>query len=103
MDIESIKELCQLGKIQWTEHVMKRLIKRNITRAEVKSALLSGKIIEEYPNDYPFPSCLVLGISLPGRYLHVVCGIGNDRLWIITVYRPDKTIWDESFTKRRDT
>lgn len=103
MDIEAIKVLCQSGKIQWTEHVMKRLIKRNITRAEVKAALLSGKIIEEYPNDYPFPSCLILGICLPEIYLHVVCGIGNDRLWIITAYRPDITIWDKSFTKRRDT
>lgn len=101
MIIEEIKNLCQSGKVQWTEHVMKRLIKRNITRSEVKATLMTGVIIEEYPNDYPFPSCLVLGLSTPTQYIHVVCGIGNDRLWIITAYRPDTTIWNESFTKRR--
>lgn len=102
MNIDEIKILCHSGNIQWTEHVMKRLIKRNITRTEVKAALMTGTIIEEYPEDYPFPSCLVLGISLPSHYLHVVCGIGNNRLWIITAYRPDSAIWNESFTKRRE-
>lgn len=102
LTIEEIQSFCHAGKIQWTEHVMKRLIKRNITRAEIKSALMTGTIIEEYPADYPFPSCLVLGTSHPAHYLHVVCGIGNDRLWIITAYKPDDSIWDESFTKRRE-
>ncbi|WP_363317118.1 DUF4258 domain-containing protein [Megasphaera sp.] len=33
--------------------------------------------------------------------LHVVCGIGDDKLWIITAYRPDETMWDSSFTRRK--
>jgi len=102
LKIEDVRRLCQANKIQWTEHVMQRLIKRNITRREVKAVLMNGTIIEDYPNDYPFPSCLVVGICTPDSYLHVVCGMGNDRLWIITAYRPDTAIWDDSFTKRRE-
>jgi hypothetical protein len=32
----------------------------------VIAALTNGEIIEHYPTDYPFPSCLVLGLSGAG-------------------------------------
>ena len=102
MDIDEIKEYCLAGRIQWTAHVMQRLIKRNISRRDVKEALMNGKIIENYPEDYPYPSCLVLGVTLKSEVLHIVCGIGENRLWIITAYRPDESMWTESFTKRKE-
>lgn len=80
---------------------MQRLIKRNILRNDVKQVLLTGKIIEEYPTDYPYPSCLILGIISSFVPLYVVCGIGEGRLWIITAYRPDESMWDASYTKRK--
>lgn len=80
---------------------MQRLIKRNILRNDVKQVLLTGKIIEEYPTDYPYPSCLILGIISSSVSLYVVCGIGEGRLWIITAYRPDESMWDASYTKRK--
>lgn len=101
MEIAKIRKYCIEHRIQWTSHVMQRLIKRNILRSDVKTALLNGKIIEEYPSDYPYPSCLVLGIISLNKPLHVVCGIGDDKLWIITAYRPDETMWDSSFTRRK--
>lgn len=102
MTIEDIKEYCLSGKIQWTEHCLQRLIQRNISRQSVKDALLKGKIIEEYPADYPFPSCLVLGITINDEVLHVVCGIGKGRLWIITAYHPDLEKWDSSYAHRKE-
>lgn len=101
MEIAKIRKYFIEHRIQWTAHVMQRLIKRNILRSDVKTALLNGKIIEEYPSDYPYPSCLVLGITSLNKPLHVVCGIGDDKLWIITAYRPDETMWDSSFTRRK--
>lgn len=101
MEIAKIRKYCIEHRIQWTSHVMQRLIKRNILRSDVKTALLNGKIIEEYPSDYPYPSCLVLGITSLNKPLHVVCGIGDDKLWIITAYRPDETMWDSAFTRRK--
>ena len=79
---------------------MQCLIKRNILRNDVKQVLLTGKIIEEYPTDYPYPSCLILGIISSSVPLYVVYGIGEGRLWIITAYRPDESMWDASYTKR---
>lgn len=102
MDIDKIKSYCHAGRLQWTNHCLQRLIKRNIARHSVKEALLNGKIIEDYPSDYPYPSCLVLGIAVNKDILHVVCGIGDDRLWIITAYRPTSEKWDCTFSCRKE-
>ena len=59
------------------------------------------KIIEYRPDDYRCPSCLVLGVNLAGRWLHVVCGIHEDALWILTAYWPDLDHWNASYTERK--
>ena len=95
-----ILRLCKANAIYWTDHVGKRLIKRKISPDEVISVLLRGTIIEHYPTDYPFPSCLMF--SMVGmRPLHVVCSIGNEQLFIITAYEPDPDSWDAGFMRRR--
>ena len=95
--IEEIRSLCQQGKIEWTNHVQQRILQRGITRQDVKEAVVNGEIIEDYPNDYPFPSCLMLGKNR----LHVVCGIGIGILWIITAYRPTEDKWEKDLKTRR--
>lgn len=101
MNIDLIKSLCQENKLQWTNHILVRLLQRNITISDVKEAIQSGKIIEKYPDDYPHPSCLILGITLNQQNLHIVCGIDKDLLWLITAYKPSINEWDETFTERR--
>ncbi|MFB0533457.1 MAG: DUF4258 domain-containing protein [Anaerolineae bacterium] len=56
-----------------------------------------GEIIEDYPDDTPYPSCLVLGRTQRGRPVHVVCAHvpEEDRSIIITVYEPDPDRWIE--------
>lgn len=98
--LEEIHRLCQLDAIRWTDHVAKRMLKRQIFPEEVIDTLMQGIIIEDYPDDYPFPSCLVFAANVNGRPLHVVCSIGEEMLYIITAYQPDSTRWDASFQKR---
>jgi hypothetical protein len=71
---------------------------------EVLQALDSGEIIEEYPADRPYPSCLVLGRTVVGRPIHVVCAPVSiqRRLIIITTYQPDPARWDPEFRRRRE-
>ena len=102
LTISNIKTLVYFNKIRWTFHAINRMIERNILQSEVKSALLKGEIIETYLNDYPYPSCLVLGIAYNGVVLHIVCGINDYELWIITVYYPSKNDWDNNFKTRRN-
>ncbi len=102
MDINMIKILANQGKIRWTNHVIMRLFQRNILQSDVENALKNGEIIEQYESDYPFPSCLVYGISLKNQVLHVVCGSNGDELWIITAYYPDSINWENDLKRRKE-
>lgn len=101
MDINKIKTMCKNNNLRWTNHVLMRLLQRNISLNDVISALTNGEIIEQYTDDYPYPSCLVLGITLKNKYIHVVCGASDKELWIITAYYPDNKEWENDFKTRK--
>ena len=93
----NIKDFCRQGRIEWTAHVQQRIVQRGISRQDVKDALMSGEIIEDYPDDCPFPSCLMLGANR----LHVVCGVSTEALWVITAYRPMEDQWETDLKTRK--
>jgi len=68
---------------------------------DVITALTNGEIIEQYPADYPFPSCLVLGYTEAGLALHIVCGSNGVELWLVTAYIPNPAEWSKDFRQRR--
>ena len=70
INIDTIKKFVTCGKIRWTNHVIIRLLQRNINQRDVEHALLNGTIIEEYENDYPYPSCLVYVIFCYSHLFH---------------------------------
>lgn len=41
-------------------------------RADVKKCIMNGEIIEDYPDDFPHPSCLIFGHMVNNRIIHVV-------------------------------
>ena len=59
------------------------------------------RMIEEYPDDTPYPSRLILG-CYKGRLIHVVAANNclDEEIIIITVYEPDPTEWDMKCRKR---
>lgn len=82
-------------------HAIERMFQRDITEDEVEYVLRNGDIIENYDQDKPYPSMLVLGFTrdLP---LHVVYAKDEDENFIvITVYRPSVTKWENDFRTRR--
>jgi len=99
--LEEIKEKVSEHKIKWRGHASQRMIERDIKRQSVMEAILKGEIIEDYPEDFPFPSCLILGFSTDGIPIHVVCSIGQDYLWIITVYHPEAHKWEPDLKTRK--
>ena len=101
MEITDLQKLCENGSIRWTGHILKRLMQRGIFQASVVQAIRSGEIIEQYPNDYPYPSCLLLGTTEAGEALHIVCGIGEGEVWMITAYHPDPDEWEADLKTRR--
>ena len=102
LNIDTIQQMVKKGKIRWTNHVILRLFQRNITQMDIENALLNGEIIEYYDNDYPYPSCLVYGINLNNKVLHIVCGSNENELWIITAYYPDNLKWKDDLKTRKE-
>ncbi len=102
LTIESLKNICSLENIEITLHAAKRLEQRSILLDDVINCIKSGKIIEQYPDDYPFPSCLILGLSVRNQYLHVVVGSNSETLWIVTAYYPDPEKWESNFELRKE-
>lgn len=101
MEITDLQKLCENGSIRWTGHILKRLMQRGIFQASVVQAIRSGEIIEQYPDNYPYPSCLLLGTTEAGEALHIVCGIGEGKVWLITAYHPDPDEWESDLKTRR--
>ena len=81
---------------------MQAMFRRGITQADVLHVLATGKTIENYPADQPYPSRLVLGWR-GVRPIHVVFADNEAEreTIIITVYEPDPDRWEPGFETRR--
>ncbi len=85
---------------KYRQHTIQRMFERGITQADMQAALSSGQVIEDYPTDYPLPSCLWLGYA-GNRPLHIVyADTPQGERIIITVYEPDPAQWSTDFTTR---
>ena len=83
-------------------HAIQRMALRDISKAEVRAVLTTGEAIEEYPDDTPFPSRLVLG-WVGSRPLLVVAADNPEEedTIVITVYEPEPDQWEVGFRRRR--
>ena len=99
IDIKNLQTLCKNKAVRPTRHAFSRLMQRGIALRDVVYVIENGEIIEQYPEDYPVPSCLVLGLE--PYPLHVVCSIYQAQLWIITAYKPNLQEWEPDYKTRK--
>jgi hypothetical protein len=90
------------AKLIFRVHAIQRMFERQISVEDVRHVLAAGETIEDYPDDTPYPSRLVLGWS-GSRPIHVVVAdnVDGDELIVITVYEPDPSQWEADFKRRR--
>ncbi len=100
LHIEELRKLCTDDAIIMTAHVIKRCKERNIDSNSIINVIIHGEIIKQYEDDKPFPSCLLLGMSVNDRYLHVVAS-DTINLHIITAYYPNVDEWEPDFKTRK--
>ena len=88
--------------IEFRLHAVQRMFERGITVLDVKEVIKTGMVIENYPEDKPFQSYLLLGF-MKGKPLHVVAAVDNKtkKAIIITVYEPDPKLWQAGFERRK--
>ncbi len=88
-------------KVFSSRHVVIHMFERSITRADILEVPRTGEVIEQYPEDSPFPSFLMLGFS-EHHPLHVVVAVDSETgtCYIITAYDPDAEVWERDFRTR---
>ena len=101
IDIDELRKINKPENIAVTEHARIRLIERNITMQDVIKCIETGEIIKQYEDDKPFPSCLILGISINNRYLHIVVSMDNNFIHLITAYYPNLEQWEPDYKTRK--
>ncbi len=84
-----------------SRHLLRRMRERSISFTEIRECIKNGEIIEQYPESYPFPSCLICGKTHLGRIIHVVVSDEGEGGRIITAYIPNKEVFGNNFKKRR--
>lgn len=102
IDIEDLIQYFENDMVFATAHSSERFRQRNIKISDIRNAIENGEIIEQYPDDYPFPSCLVLGKSIINKPIHVVMSDEGSSSRIITAYYPDNNKWDNDFRRRKE-
>jgi hypothetical protein len=95
MDIAEICEAIRAGRVRITDHADEEAAADGLTLAEIYRSTLDGEIIEGYPTDTPYPSCLIYGRTSTGEPVHSVWAHNADTRWavLVTVYRPDPALW----------
>ncbi len=100
MDIRVIRDAILIGNWFMSQHARVRAGKRMISDIDVIIALMSGEIIEDYPDDPRGASCLVLGHTPENRPIHIVCSQDSSgSIVIVTVYEPEPPKWVDKRTR----
>jgi len=83
-------------------HAIERMFQRGISEEIVEIAIKSGKVIEEYLDDKPYPSFLVLDFENNdlSKPIHVVFAKNEGEIIIITAYRPEESKWTNNYQTR---
>ena len=98
---EDIIGLVSRDSVIISHHARVRMFERNISTDDLFSTIKVGEIIESYPGDEPCPSLLMLGF-IRDRAYHVVLGICDDHLRVITAYMPDDEHWIDTRARRKN-
>lgn len=103
MDITDIIEAIRANRVRITDHADEEAEAERLTFDEIYVSVLHGEIIEDYPTDKPYPSCLIYGQTFGGNPVHSVWAYNEQNRWavLITVYRPDPNLWINWRERRR--
>lgn len=90
-------------RILFLPHAIRQMARpeRMISPAEIRSVLVNGDVIEDYPEDARGHSCLVHGRGPDGRDIHVVCAPKKEFIAVITAYIPSEAEWNQDLQTRR--
>jgi hypothetical protein len=103
--IKEIQDCFGSERILFSKHArdeMENEESGEIKERELFEAIQSGKVIETYAEDEPYPSSLIYGRTFEDRPLHIVCAYAKEEKTaiIIAVYQPAPDRWID-FERRK--
>lgn len=102
MDIDKLKKLFAENKIKWSSHGLERMQERDISIDDVVNCVNTGEIIEEYIEDKPaISSVLIHGKNTNNKVLHIVVGLDDDLAYFVTAYYPSIEKFENDLKTRR--
>lgn len=103
--LSKIKERYEKEKVYFTKHArfeMKFDEFGRILIKDIDNLMKSSDIIENYLNNKPYPSFLLLGFS-DNKPIHIVIAYSedDDKIIVVTVYRPNSELWIDNKIRRK--
>lgn len=97
-----IQQAIKEEKVSFTNHSKDEADNDNLRFSQIFNSVMNGDVIEDYPADKPYPSCLIYGRTESGDPVHSVWGYNKESGFVvlITVYKPDPERWIE-FRERK--
>jgi hypothetical protein len=56
------------SRVVFRVHAIQRMYQRNVSEPQVRDVITTGEVVEDYPDDTPYPSRLVLGGRANARF-----------------------------------
>ena len=99
--LAAIREAFDSRRYVLTLYAVRQAEERKIAIQELEEAVRSAdaEIIENYLEDERGPSCLLLGVTMNGRVLHIQLS-HPPAVWVITAYEPSDDKWTDAKTRR---
>lgn len=81
---QKIRECFEYDSVFYTKHAKYEMENEEFGRiidSEIYEAIYNGEVIDEYPQDKPYPCCLIFGETKTNRPLHIVCAYNEEEKW----------------------
>lgn len=105
LNIESIREAAREYRIRFQKHALQRASEKDVSFEDIRGVLMNGEFIESYPDAYPLPKCLIVGMvrnNIP-LYVSVAYDEKIERVRVITVHWQDPEKWLDYQTRKPKT
>ena len=103
MDIRNIIDAIRGHRVRITDHADEEATADRLILDDVYFSVEHGDLVEDYPQDHPYPSGLIHGISPVSEHIHSVWAYNSSNGWavLVTVYRPDPARWIDGRIRRK--
>jgi hypothetical protein len=91
--LDLFKRAVEERQVRISLHAAEEALAEEITRPEIEETMLNAQLLEDYPDWWLGPSCLIHSQTGAGRDLHIVLSYSDLPVTIITVYEPRPPKW----------